>query len=193
MSFKKEFYIIRHGETDWNKLGLVNGITDRPLTKKGINQAEITRDKIFSKIKELNFKTIVHSPLSRAKDTASIINQKLNLPMIEVLELREASVGELEGKPHPSHETWQKWINGEFIGNGVESFEDGKKRVKIGLQKALEYENPLIVAHGGVFFQMCSILNIQNNDILFENCVLYHIRNTNTNFPTIRQVFNDDL
>jgi uncharacterized phosphatase len=186
-----KFYIIRHGETDWNVLGLINGVTDRPLTNKGINQCKVAAEKIYKSQNGLNFKNILVSPLQRAKDTANIINEKLNLPIIEIEQFREGNCGELEGKPHPSAETWQKWENGGFIGNGVETFEACKNRVKVGLKKASKYENPLIVAHGGVFFEMCSILNIENlEDIHFTNCTLYCIENIGFGYR-IFDVFED--
>lgn len=184
------FYIIRHGETYANVAKIYADESD--LTENGINQANDIAEKIFQNINKLNFKTIISSPISRAIHTAQIINQKLNLPTVIISELREGEIGELEGKPYlcVDHQSWvTKWMKDEFIANGVESFTDCQSRVKIGLAKALEYKNPLIVAHGGTFFQMTKILNMSQNDIQFQNCKLYCFENHNDHWILLNEKF----
>lgn len=62
-------YVVRHGETVWNKEGRVQGITDIPLTEKGISDALKLRDLV----KSLNIDVVISSPLKRAIETAKLI------------------------------------------------------------------------------------------------------------------------
>ena len=64
-----ELYIIRHGETDWNKEKRLQGRSDTELNEYGIELAEITADAL----KDVTFDRIYSSPLKRAYRTAEII------------------------------------------------------------------------------------------------------------------------
>ena len=72
-------YITRHGQSQWNLEGKVQGVTDIPLTAKGIEQAH----QLAKKIKETGIKIdeILYSPLSRAADTAKIVAEENGLPL----------------------------------------------------------------------------------------------------------------
>lgn len=65
-----ELYLIRHGETEWNKLGKFQGCTDIPLSEDGIQQAFLLQKRLKG-----NFDCIYTSPLSRAVKTAQILCQ----------------------------------------------------------------------------------------------------------------------
>ena len=62
-------YVVRHGETIRNKLGLIQGQTEWDLTEKGIKDAEELRDTVD----DLDIDIVISSPLKRAVDTARII------------------------------------------------------------------------------------------------------------------------
>ena len=62
-------YIIRHGETEWNVSGRMQGSTDIPLNEKGIRLAQVTAEGL----KDVSFDLAITSPLERAKQTAEII------------------------------------------------------------------------------------------------------------------------
>ena len=64
-------YIIRHGETEWNKKGLVQGKTDIPLNEIGIKQAERTSF-LFN---DQSFDALITSPLKRAITTGNILTK----------------------------------------------------------------------------------------------------------------------
>lgn len=72
-----KFYLLRHGETDLNKLGFTNGQTDIPLNQNGLNQAKNIAEKITENFHDLRFDVILHSPLSRAENTADICKSKI--------------------------------------------------------------------------------------------------------------------
>jgi len=69
--------LIRHGQTDWNKQGLVQGTTNNQLNEIGIKQANDAADFLLEN--DPTWDVILSSPLSRAYDTAVIIAKKLNL------------------------------------------------------------------------------------------------------------------
>ena len=62
-------YIMRHGETDWNRENKIQGRVDIPLNENGRELARITAEKL----KKIPFAAAITSPLIRAKETAEII------------------------------------------------------------------------------------------------------------------------
>ena len=77
----KPFYLIRHGQTEANVAGVLTGKMETPLTPRGREQAE----SLHKVIKTLENKpsVVIHSSLSRARDTAAIINESLNAVLYE--------------------------------------------------------------------------------------------------------------
>ena len=71
------FWYLRHGETDWNAQGVSQGSIDIPLNATGIAQAKAAAEQMVG----LGIRTIVASPLSRARVTAEIVAEKLGLPV----------------------------------------------------------------------------------------------------------------
>ena len=88
-----KFIIIRHTSTDWNLAHRIQGRVSTGLNEQGRNEAK----KLAEKLAKLNISKIVCSDLTRARQTAEIINEKLNLPIHFEKGLRECSFGELEG------------------------------------------------------------------------------------------------
>ena len=86
-------YLVRHGETEWNRDGRCQGVTDIALTEKGIQQAEAL-GQVFS---EKQISCILSSPLQRAHDTAARIAQPHGLAIETAAALQEWDQGELEG------------------------------------------------------------------------------------------------
>ena len=88
----KRFYMIRHGQTEANAAQRMAGWLDSPLTDLGRQQADHARKKVEAL--EDKPQIIVHSQLSRARETAAIINANLNLPMIEDEDYAEMHAGD---------------------------------------------------------------------------------------------------
>lgn len=84
---------IRHGQTDWNKQGRLQGKTDIPLNDTGRKQAEACGKFLNA----ADYDVLICSPLQRAKETAQIINLHLILPLIEMDDFKERSFGDAEG------------------------------------------------------------------------------------------------
>lgn len=88
--------IARHGETDWNKSGILQGWLDVPLNDLGRQQAH----QLAATLADVGFATVWSSPLVRASETADIITQSLNLPPpICHPGLRERHFGAIQGVP----------------------------------------------------------------------------------------------
>jgi len=84
----------RHGETDWNKASRVQGaLSDVPLNDYGREQAHRAGDYLAGE----TFAAVYSSPLSRAAETARIINEGHNLPIITNHSLVEINAGDYEG------------------------------------------------------------------------------------------------
>jgi probable phosphoglycerate mutase len=87
-------YLVRHGETDWNRERRVQGATDIPLNDTGRAQAREAADLLVRR----SFDAVVASPLSRAFETGSIIAERLGLDTPSTLDdLKERSYGDAEG------------------------------------------------------------------------------------------------
>lgn len=85
-----EVLLTRHGQTEWNVLGKVQGRADIELNEKGIQQAEETGEAL--KNEEIDL--IICSPLKRAKQTAEIICKDRNIPIIYDEDVIERDFGE---------------------------------------------------------------------------------------------------
>lgn len=87
------FYIVRHGQTNWNILGKTQGHGNSDLTAKGIEQATELAESIVN----YPIDYIYSSDLGRAVQTAQILGDKLNIEVEETEALREMGFGEWEG------------------------------------------------------------------------------------------------
>lgn len=87
-------YLVRHGETDWNRARRIQGSTDIPLNDLGRSQAREAGDLLARR----RFDAVVASPLSRAAETGSIIAERLGLPAPQLVrEVAERRYGDAEG------------------------------------------------------------------------------------------------
>ncbi len=90
----KLFYV-RHGQTDWNLGRFFQGSSDTPLNDTGRAQA----GQAAEALKDEHIDVVYVSPLSRARETAAIINRCHGAPTIADGRLAERCFGDLEGKP----------------------------------------------------------------------------------------------
>ena len=95
------FYLIRHGQTEFNKAGRMQGQIDSDLTELGREQAAASA----IEIKEVDFSLCYHSPLGRTTETAQILTQHhKNLELILIRDLIEIGFGDWEGAYHKRSE-----------------------------------------------------------------------------------------
>lgn len=177
----KHFYMIRHGQTEANFQQVMAGSTDSPLTDLGREQAK----SVQMIIRELEKKprTIVHSDLSRARDTATIINEVLDAQMHEEPNIAEIHSGDWEGKPWAECEElldgWPTPPNGETFTQFCSRLRQGKN------EHLKRHDAPvLFVCHGGVFRGLGGIYGL-NTPGVFRNCHLYEFQPQpdNSHFP----------
>lgn len=88
-----KLYIVRHGETNWNKERRVQGHTDIPLNDYGRHLAEETA----RGMKNIRIDMAYTSPLSRARETAQIILGDRDVPLYDEERIKELSFGSYEG------------------------------------------------------------------------------------------------
>ena len=91
--------LVRHGESEWNRAGRIQGQVNSPLTDLGIDQAKAIRDHLSGILlnQELEIYT---SPLDRAIQTAEIIAQGIDHPSSKIIieeRLNDFSLGEISG------------------------------------------------------------------------------------------------
>ena len=94
-----KIYLIRHGETDWNRKGLLQGKQDIPLNENGIALAKKTAEGM--KRAGISFDKIYSSPLLRAYETAEILSEYLTTGAVKVVadeRLKEMDFKEHEGQ-----------------------------------------------------------------------------------------------
>jgi probable phosphoglycerate mutase len=140
------FWFLRHGETDWNAQDLAQGNVDVPLNQTGLAQARSAA----LLLRERGIRSVISSPLSRAKDTADIVAAQLGLPVQTDDALREVAFGVQEGKPMAAW--FAAWVDGQFTPDGGESFAALTVRA-VGVINRCVQRPPvvLVVGHGGVF------------------------------------------
>lgn len=147
-------YITRHGETQWNTQGRMQGWNDSPLTELGIKQAEWLRDRI----KDLNIDVIYSSPTGRAYNTAEIVKGHRDLEVIKDDAFREIGLGKWEGlnqeeiKELSSEQHYNFWNAPHLYkpDEDSETFEMLRERVTPAVMNIVEKhkgKNVLIVTH----------------------------------------------
>lgn len=138
-------YFLRHGETDWNVMGRIQGRTDIPLNSNGVRQAKESSEFLTN----LNIDYIVTSPLKRAQDTAKIVQEKINVDLIVMEEFIELSFGDAEGMT--LDERLKLYPDRVYPNQEEES--SFKTRFSKGLdivQNKYRNKNVLIVSHGAL-------------------------------------------
>jgi broad specificity phosphatase PhoE len=146
---------VRHGESTWNELGLIQGQNDlAQLTNEGREQARA----VAETLKSLGFDRLVTSDLARARQTAEIIGSELDLALTADSLLRERCFGVLEGQPQEILDSARSGIvDGVIVDpdarpEGGESFRDVVTRVGIFVEATRDDgdgERLLVVTHGG--------------------------------------------
>ncbi|MFX3633470.1 MAG: histidine phosphatase family protein [Candidatus Pristimantibacillus sp.] len=157
---------VRHGKTEWNALGRIQGQTDIPLNETGLAQARALAQRLSDDNTEWD--AILSSDLERARETARVISGKLDIPLLEAdTRLRERFYGDIEGTTE--QERLERWgVDWRSAEAGQESDADVRARGRMFLEECYR-TNPngkiLLVSHGSflaqMFTELCSGLNTQ--------------------------------
>lgn len=165
----------RHGQTEWNVLGKVQGRADISLNEKGKEQARKTAEKLQNE----DFDLIICSPLKRARETAEIINIGRNVPVIYDETIAERDFGEFEGVQKEEFDFpafWSYKKNENYV--SAENIKKFFKRIYTfieDIKKKYKDKTILIVSHGGVSIPFqCYFAEIPDMDSLLpmgiDNC-----------------------
>ncbi|WP_433754259.1 histidine phosphatase family protein [Paenibacillus amylolyticus] len=151
--------LIRHGLTDWNAAGRIQGQTDIPLNGEGREQAERLGRRLLTE--EYQWDYIITSGLSRAQETGEIISKLLNVPLLESdARLKERAFGQIEGLT--SEERVARWGKSwETLDLGQEQIADIQIRALAFLEDLWsDYpdQNVLIVTHGAFLANLLTAL-----------------------------------
>jgi broad specificity phosphatase PhoE len=183
--------LIRHGLTDWNKAGKIQGQSDIPLNEEGREQARKLANRLL-KEQEYKWDFVITSNLSRARETGEIIANTLNIPLYDSdSRLMEKAFGQVEGLTLGERETlWGTDWNQQELGQEKDEAIQGRALSFLkDLGENYSYNNVLVVTHGGLLAQLYTALyhnkfterignlsltilekNDQNWDIRLYNC-----------------------
>ncbi|MGZ7445428.1 histidine phosphatase family protein [Paenibacillus sp. TH7-28] len=148
--------LVRHGLTDWNAAGKIQGQSDIPLNEEGRRQAKRLAHRLQEE-REYRWDFVITSGLSRAQETGSIIAEALGIPLYDPdSRLMERAFGQAEGLTSEERETlWGK--NWDELELGQEKDADIRKRALAFMKDLAERypdNNVLVVSHGGLLAQL---------------------------------------
>ncbi|MCC5921404.1 MAG: histidine phosphatase family protein [Cyclobacteriaceae bacterium] len=186
----KEIYVVRHGETDLNKEGIVQGSgVDASINKTGKVQAR----KFYEAFKNEGFEKIYTSALKRTKESVADF-QSLDIPQEALAEFNEICWGVKEGKAFLSGdnnqqyldivENWKQGATHIAIPEG-ESPDEVSSRIREGMQKVVAgpESKVLICMHGrAIRILMATVLNYslsRMDEFTHTNLCLYKLVYTN--------------
>lgn len=158
-------YVFRHGQTDWNAEGRIQGHLDIPLNEAGRSQARA----LIAPLRTLGIQAMLSSDLSRASETATLIATPLGIPVSLDERLREVHLGSLQGmnreeidrlygKEFSSRMRHTPISDADIVSLGAESAEQVIARVREALAE-LDRRHPGlervgVATHGGVLRRM---------------------------------------
>lgn len=181
-------YLLRHGQTDWNKQRRLQGKTDIPLNETGREQAAFAGEKYA----DLSIDECFVSPLGRAVETAGIFLGNRDVPIYSDERLSEMGFGRYEGYqqtdgvPVPAVYNFLFHPESFVAEEGMESIDEMYLRTRAFLleqiyPRIMDNRNILVVGHGamclGIINQIYNIPKGMFWKELMKNCEVYNINN----------------
>jgi broad specificity phosphatase PhoE len=163
-------YLVRHGQTAWNKEEIFRGRTDVPLDETGLRQAELAGEYF----KEISLQGIYSSPLSRAWQTAERIARPKGLKVEPLEGLIDMSFGSWEGRPlqevrEVDQERYRQWRDEPQLfklpdGEGLDEIRSRAMAVLERIVQKHPEETVVLVSHRVVNkVLLCGVLGIDNS------------------------------
>ncbi len=145
-------YVVRHGQTEWNREGRIQGGTDNPLNTTGREQAAT----LARTLSEVKIDAVYSSSHQRARQTASVFEGRA--PVVAMDELRERFFGKFEGANDKDAAIVADWNKRRFTWSddmeGGETLESQSRRAEAALKTIREKHKDggtiVIVGHGGI-------------------------------------------
>ncbi|MBI5126372.1 MAG: class I tRNA ligase family protein [Candidatus Taylorbacteria bacterium] len=176
------FFLMRHGETEYNQKGLISPEKDIPdhLTIDGREQVKVSADRLKSHLGSSNIDVIVASPFVRTRETVTIVSEILGVPRSAIIfddRLGEVHADAFKGRP------WKEYLNlfkdrdEAYVKNidGVENLSHVRARVGevlYELNTKFAGKNVLIVSHGTPLKNILAVSLGKNTDAsipMFDN------------------------
>jgi probable phosphoglycerate mutase len=161
---KTDFILLRHGETEWNSLGRLQGHLNSPLNPEGLRQADALAERLAS----VSFHALYSSDLGRALETARRIAARTGHDVREDPRLRERGLGIFEGLTREEAHQRHPETFAHYTSEGSDFIVPGGESVAQRLGQAMECleelgarhpgERVVVVTHGGVLsslFRRC--------------------------------------
>jgi len=196
----KTLYLLRHGETNWNRDGRLQGLQDTELNERGIAQA-------IKNAEFLRTKGIQHvyvSPLKRAYRTSEILAKLINVDIEIYNDLHEISGGRYEGmlrcdyKSDFGEENFEMFYHSRNGGMDL-SFPNGetkrnaRNRIVEAINRIAEttpYDVIAIVSHGFVLREFLRELDFEDDSRL-DNCEIIHVEFDGKFLKIIKRIRHD--
>lgn len=169
-----KLFLIRHGQTDWNVKGKIQGSYDSELNGTGILQAQ----ELSKRVLEYNYKfsKIYTSQQKRAIKTAQILSEATNVDYIQIKGLEEINLGAWEGLSWPEVKAKYPTEYGEWYRNRRyakspkgESYQDMLERVLAAIRDIINENchDVAIITHNGVIMCLkCYITNTPFDEMM---------------------------
>lgn len=162
---ERRLILIRHGQTEFNLVGRMQGQLDTPLTEAGRAEAEAAAAELGT----WPIGTVVSSDLQRAQDTAALLAEALNLEYTTDSRLRETDLGDWSGKAHEDVDAVFPGQRSHWRLNPTWAPPNGETRLEVsdravGLVEELmatdtwDAGTVMLVAHGGTIAALTSRL-----------------------------------
>ncbi len=174
-----KIYLTRHGQTDYNKKRMMQGLSDIPLNEVGIAQAKERRKSLG----DIKFDAVYSSPLIRAVQTAEIIGNVPQSSIIRDERIIEACFGKYELANYYSTgpAMMAYWTFPEVFPapEGVETIKHMRERTASFIEdlKKKDYENVLVACHGGIIRPIRGYLENKKSGIIWrprpKNCEIF--------------------
>jgi broad specificity phosphatase PhoE len=163
-------YLVRHGQTAWNKEEIFRGRTDVPLDETGLKQAEL----VGQYFKGMEIHGIYSSSLSRAWRTAEKVAEHHSLKVQPLQGILDMSFGNWEGRPHQEirendGQTYRQWVETPHLVRlpGGENLEDVRVRAMAAMEEVIRNhpgKTVILVTHRVVNkLLICGILGLDNS------------------------------
>lgn len=169
-----DLYIVRHGETQENVGGIIQGWLDTKLNENGKKQAQAAAKSFDEPID-----SIFSSDLQRSTNTASYFRQKYSdTPYFEDKRLRERNFGDAQGTQSDKHGWEVFWASKDSVSiPNAETLDDFTERVNkfIEYLNQLPYKKILIVTHGGTINRFHDIINENHEFHAYGNATVTHL------------------
>ena len=170
-SMKKKLYMMRHGQTLFNKLCLIQGWCDSPLTVRGQKQARIAKK--YFQDHQISFDRVICSTSERCSDTLEIVT---NQPYERYKELKEMNFGTFEGAPERLLPPLDLFFT-YFKNFGGETIHEVSNRIYGKISSIMEEvgNSILCVTHGGALraFQLRFFNDSELRTMNCDNCAVF--------------------